>query len=128
MNRYCKKTGVGLVPWGPVAGGTLTRPAAKSQDTARGATSSKALSDTDVEIVNRVEELAKTKGWSMAQVAFVWSKSKTTSPILGISSEDRLKEFVDAVDFELTADEIKHLEEPYQPKPIQGFDQGRTTS
>lgn len=37
----------------------------------------------------------------MAQTAFTWSHSWLTVPILEISSEARLKEFVAAVGFEL---------------------------
>lgn len=86
------------------------------------------MSETDTEIISRVEEVAKKKGWTMAQVAFAWSAGVTTAPILGLSSGDRLKEFVAAVDYELTPEERKYLEEPYKPKPVQGFNQERTTS
>lgn len=132
MNRYCKKTGVGLIPWGPLATGALARPLSENK-TVRAERASERIKDhttseADMETINRVEEVAKKKGWTMAQVAYVWSLSKTTSPILGISSEKRLKEFVDAVDFELTAEEKKFLEEPYKPKAVQGFNQERTTS
>jgi aryl-alcohol dehydrogenase-like predicted oxidoreductase len=44
------------------------------------------LNEGDKEIIDRVEEVAKKKGWSMAQVGTVWSISKVTSPILGINS------------------------------------------
>lgn len=129
MIRFCKKTGVGLVPWGPLAAGALCRPVSQATSTDRGqGNKDKIKSDADTEIINRVEELAKKKGWSMAQVAFAWSAGVTTAPILGLSSEDRLKEFLAAVDYELTPEERKYLEEPYKPKPVQGFNQDRTTS
>lgn len=132
MHRYCKKTGVGLIPWGPIAAGFLARPLAEGKTTRAEQSAGKAEQHTTdeatQEIIKRVEELAKKKGWTMAQVAYVWSRSVTTSPILGISSEARLKEFVDAVDYELTAEEKKYLEEPYTPRPVQGFNQNRTTS
>ena len=129
MIRYCHKTGVGLVPWGPLAAGALCRPVSQLTSTDRGqGNKSKVKTEADAEILNRVEELAEKKGWTMAQVAFAWSAAITTAPILGLSSEERLKEFVAAVDFELTPEEKKYLEEPYQPKPVQGFNQDRTTS
>jgi 1-deoxyxylulose-5-phosphate synthase len=43
-----------------------------------------------------------------------------TAPIVGLNSADRIKEMVEAVNLELTAEEIKHLEEPYVPRPIAG--------
>jgi aryl-alcohol dehydrogenase-like predicted oxidoreductase len=127
--RYCKKTGVGLVPWGPLAAGALCRPVEKLTATDRGQVNKeKERSEADVEIIKRVEELAKKKGWTMAQVAFAWSAGINTAPILGISSEERLKEFMEAVGYALTAEEKKYLEEPYKPKPVQGLNQDRTTS
>jgi aryl-alcohol dehydrogenase-like predicted oxidoreductase len=43
-----------------------------------------------------------------------------TAPIVGLSSEKRILEVVEAVHIELSEDEIKHLEEPYVPKPVSG--------
>jgi len=89
MNPYCNFEGIGLIPWAPIAGGALARPASALTSTVRGE-SREALSETDKVIINRVEELAKKKGWAMAQVATVWSMSKVTSPIIGFSSVGRL--------------------------------------
>lgn len=133
MNRYCKKTGVGLIPWGPIGSGALARPWSEQDKTdrkghANGRAPDHKFSDEDEETIKRVEEVAKKRGWTMAQVAYAWSRSENTSPILGISSEKRLKEFLDAIEFDLTSDEKTYLEEPYKPKPLQGFNQARTTS
>jgi len=43
-----------------------------------------------------------------------------TAPIVGLNSEERIKEVVEAVNLELTEAEIKELEEPYVPRPIAG--------
>ena len=43
-----------------------------------------------------------------------------TAPIVGLNSEERIKDMVAAVNLELTAEEIKHLEEPYVTRPIVG--------
>ena len=40
----------------------------------------------DDEIVRRVEEVSKKRGWSMAEVALAWATAKTDSPITGVSS------------------------------------------
>lgn len=42
--------------------------------------------ECDKEIISRVEELARKRGWSMAQVALTWSKAKVTAPIVGANS------------------------------------------
>jgi aryl-alcohol dehydrogenase-like predicted oxidoreductase len=132
--RYCKKTGVGLIPWSPLAAGGLCRPASQQLGTTTRAEQNvdklkrQSTAQADVEIINRVEEIAKKKGWTMAQVAFAWVKQGTTAPILGVSTEARLQEFVAAIDFRLTPDEKFYLEEPYETKSVHGFDQDRTTS
>jgi aryl-alcohol dehydrogenase-like predicted oxidoreductase len=43
-----------------------------------------------------------------------------SAPIVGLSSVERIKEVVEAVNLELTEDEIKNLEEPYSPRSISG--------
>lgn len=45
---------------------------------------------------------------------------EVSAPIVGLSSVERLKDAVAAVNLELSEDEIKELEEPYVPKPIFG--------
>jgi 1-deoxyxylulose-5-phosphate synthase len=49
-----------------------------------------------------------------------WLIVVVTAPIVGLNSEDRIKEIVAAVNLELTEEEKKHLEEPYVPRPISG--------
>jgi aryl-alcohol dehydrogenase-like predicted oxidoreductase len=95
------------------------------------------MKESEKTIVNRVEEIAKKRGVSMAQVATAWVLSKegtsflvpnwdwswrvaVTAPIVGLNSEERIKDMVAAVNLELTEDEKKYLEEPYVPRPIAG--------
>jgi len=122
MNAYCNFEGIGLIPWGPVANGHLARPlgvdSARSEGT-KGTPFELKHSDADKEIINRVEELSKKKGWAMAQVALAWMNTKVTAPIVGISSEKRLVEAI-IPDKTLTPEEIKYLEEPYMPKKVVG--------
>ena len=74
----------------------------------------------DEEIIGRVEKVAKDKGVSMANVATAWVLSKGCAPIVGLNSEKRVQEAVEAIKLKLTEEEIKYLEEPYAPKRIQG--------
>jgi aryl-alcohol dehydrogenase-like predicted oxidoreductase len=43
-----------------------------------------------------------------------------TAPIVGLNSEDRINDMVEASNLELTEEEIKSLKEPYVPRPIVG--------
>ena len=56
----------------------------------------------------------------MSQVAMAWASKRVTSPIIGFSSVERLDEALSARGKELTQDEEKYLEEPYQPLEIEG--------
>ncbi|KAF8209106.1 NADP-dependent oxidoreductase domain-containing protein [Mycena galopus ATCC 62051] len=122
MIPYCKDHGIGIIPWGPLAAGALTRPlgveTARS-DAAKGTVFESKYSDADKAIIGRVEELAKKKGCTMSQIALTWVQMKIDSPIVGISSVERLDQSI-IKDVELTAEEVKYLEEPYVPKAVRG--------
>jgi len=122
MNKYCEYKGIGLIPWGPLAAGQLAKPVSGSSlrvDSAVGTPFEMKKSDADKEVINRVEQLAKKKGWLMAQVAIAWINTKVSSPIIGFSSVKRIEEAI-IPDKTLTEEEIKFLEEPYQVKTIGG--------
>lgn len=121
MNRFCYDNGVGLIPWGPLAQGSLARPVAQTGQTTR--SEGRPIStEADTTIINRVQELADKKGWPMAHVALAWINQRISSPIIGFSSTKRIDEAVEANGKELSEDEEKYLEEPYQPKKVMGFD------
>ncbi|KAJ7447183.1 aryl-alcohol dehydrogenase [Mycena latifolia] len=121
-----KHFGVGIIPWSPLARGLLTRPLAQLKETSRGTGdpfvgmyNSGAAAAT---IVGRVEEVAKKRGVSMAQVALAWSMCTdgVTAPIIGTTSVEKLKDSIAAVHLKLTPEEMKYLEEPYQPLQVAG--------
>ncbi|KAH7923715.1 aryl-alcohol dehydrogenase [Leucogyrophana mollusca] len=119
-----KLFGVGSIPWSPLARGLLTRPL--GEQTIRGKTdltiNSYVQHESDKVIVTRLEEVAKKRGATMAQIALAWSMAKdgVTAPIVGTTSLDNLKDLLGAIHIKLTDEEIKFLEEPYQPKSVIG--------
>ncbi|KAJ7113385.1 NADP-dependent oxidoreductase domain-containing protein [Mycena epipterygia] len=122
-----KHFGVGSIPWSPLARGALSRPLSLSQKTTRGNSDAVPAnvytqSAASQAIVSRVEEVAKKRGISMAQAAVAWvmSKDGVTAPIVGTTSLDNLADIIGAIHVKLTEEEIKHLEEPYQPVAIFG--------
>jgi aryl-alcohol dehydrogenase-like predicted oxidoreductase len=127
LNFFARETGVGLMPWSPLARGALARPPPELNGSGPALTTRQAMeredpnyavTDTDRLVIQRVHEIAQNRGWTMAQVAYVWVKEKTTSPLVGIHSLDRLKEYVDAArgDWKLSTEEEEYLEELYVPK------------
>ncbi|KAJ5168351.1 Versiconal hemiacetal acetate reductase [Penicillium canariense] len=125
MIPYCLDSGVGLIPWSPMARGVLARPW-DSRSTVRENTDGaiKMLvrnreTEADKAIVDRVEELAGKKGVSMAQIALAWSLShQNECPIVGLNSATRIDEAVASLKVKLSPEEIQYLEEPYIPKTI----------
>ncbi|KAK7458085.1 hypothetical protein VKT23_009991 [Stygiomarasmius scandens] len=117
-----KLFGVGAIPWSPLARGLLTRPL--SQQTKRAETDAffKTYMNAEGtrEIVDRVEELAKRKGVTMAQIATAWviNRPGVSAPIIGTTSLDNLGDLIAAMNIELAADEMRYLEEPYKPQGI----------
>ncbi|OBT66865.1 hypothetical protein VE03_04145 [Pseudogymnoascus sp. 23342-1-I1] len=119
MIKFCKQTNVAVIPWGPLAEGQLARPLQVRGTTTR-SEGSPELRKESAEIINRVEELAKKKGWTMAQVTLAWTMKRVTSPIIGFSSAERIDDALSARGKELTAEEEKYLEEVYTPLEIEG--------
>jgi aryl-alcohol dehydrogenase-like predicted oxidoreductase len=120
MNKYCNFTGVGLIPWGPLAAGQLARPAKDTKSTVRSKAGQASTGLQNDEITGRVQELAEKKGWKMSQVALTWIAKRVSSPIVGFSSVERMDEALDLKDKALTEDDEKFLEELYKPMAIQG--------
>ncbi|KAI0697099.1 Aldo/keto reductase [Cerioporus squamosus] len=123
MYPTLKMFGVGSLPWSPLGRGLLTRPA--NEATHR--------SKTDVflhifqvpfiqTLTSRIEELAKKKGVSMAQISVAWVMARpgVTAPIIGTTSLANLEDILNSLDVTLTSEEMQYLEEPYQPVKIIG--------
>jgi aryl-alcohol dehydrogenase (NADP+) len=128
MIPLCLDEGIGLIPWSPLARGFLAgnRNRETRGETLRAQSDEYAhmlyYQDSDFKIVDRVMELAGRKGTTAAQLALAWilHKPGVAAPIIGASKIKQLEESVDALNIELTAQEISYLEELYQPHPILG--------
>ncbi|MGH9045863.1 MAG: aldo/keto reductase [Acidimicrobiales bacterium] len=125
MLPLCVDQGVGVIPWSPLARGRLTREwgeaTNRSENDAFGSTLYN--ESTDRRIVERVAEIADERDVSRAQVALAWllSKRGVTSPIIGATKPEHLEDAISAVELELSDEETKRLEEPYQPHSVAGF-------
>ncbi|EIW54241.1 Aldo/keto reductase [Trametes versicolor FP-101664 SS1] len=78
--------------------------------------------EANLQVVDRVEELAKRKGVKMAQVALAWifAKPGVSAPIIGTTNLSNLEELLGALDIKLSEEEVKYLEEPYKPMVVVG--------
>ncbi|KAG8946618.1 hypothetical protein FRC04_011512 [Tulasnella sp. 424] len=117
--------GVGMINWSPNAGGNLARPLATQTERSETGMLTKIMAGAPFfpNINQRIETIAKNRNISMAQVVLAWSLSKNfiTAPIVGTTSLDKLRDSVGAVHVILTEEEVKSIDELYQPQPIFGF-------
>ena len=74
----------------------------------------------DMEIIQRVSEIAKNYDVSMTEVSLAWLLTKVTSPIVGATKLHHVEGAVNSVDLTLTADDISYLEEPYVAHDLVG--------
>ncbi|MCU1569742.1 MAG: alcohol dehydrogenase [Naasia sp.] len=127
MLPYCLDSGVGVIPWSPLARGRLTRD--WDEETARtssddfGRTLYTQAEESDRRVASAVAAVAAERGIPRAQVALAWllSRPAVTAPIVGATKPAHLADAVAAVDVQLTEDEVRRLEESYVPHRPVGF-------
>jgi 1-deoxyxylulose-5-phosphate synthase len=124
MHPFCLETGVGVIPWSPLARGRLTRPPGQHTTTRSGSDTiaERMYGDADDAVVRAVADVATARGLPMAQVALAWmlGKDAVSAPIVGATKPGHVEDAVAALDVELTADEIAALEAPYVAHPVLG--------
>ncbi|TVY07797.1 aldo/keto reductase [Paenibacillus cremeus] len=126
MLPLCRSEQIAVIPWSPLARGRLTRDwdetSERSLTDEFGKRLYTAMAEADRKVVERVTEVAATRGVPRAQVALAWvlQKSPVTAPIVGATKPHHLEDAVAAVSLKLTPEEIASLEEPYVPHPIMG--------
>lgn len=129
MFPLCETEGIGVIPWSPLARGFLAgnRNKAEKGETTRAKSDSFAhglyYQESDFQVVDRVTEVARARGVSHAQVALAWvlQRPGVTSPIIGATKAHHLEEAIKAEALRLTKDEVKKLEEAYQPHAVLGM-------
>lgn len=129
MLPFCEHTGVGVIPWSPLARGRVTRPwdasgsGSRAQTDEFGKTLYKQDEDANRAIVDAVEAVATERGVPMAQVALAWvaGKPAISAPIVGATKEHHIDDAVAAASLTLTDDEVTRLESAYTPRVPSGF-------
>jgi aryl-alcohol dehydrogenase-like predicted oxidoreductase len=131
MIPLCISEKIGLIPWSPLARGFLTgsrKRGDKAGDTIRAKTDEYAqglyYKESDFVVVDRITEIAKQRGVNNAQIALAWvlAKPGVTAPIIGASKLSHLEDGIHALNIKLTPEEMKALEEPYEPHPVLGHE------
>lgn len=127
MLPLCYQEGIAVIPWSPLARGRLTRPWGETTARLVSDEVGKKLYDdseqSDAQIAERLAAIAEEVGATRAQVALAWllSKPGVAAPIIGTSREEQLEELLQAVDLELTPEQIAEMEMPYKQHAVVGF-------
>ncbi|MFI6095387.1 aldo/keto reductase [Lentzea sp. NPDC051213] len=123
MLPLCADQGIAVIPWSPLARGRLTRDwDAVTARTETDEFGSSLYVSSDQATVERVASVASARGVSRAQVALAWllRNPVVTAPIVGVTKPGHLDDAVASLEFQLTDDEVKLLEEAYEPHRIAG--------
>ncbi|OAN34046.1 aldo/keto reductase [Microbacterium sp. H83] len=127
MHPFCLDTGVGVLPWSPLARGRLTRDweetTARTESDAFGKTLYRREEDSNRAIVDAVARVASERGVSRAQVALAWvaQQSAVTAPIVGATKASHISDAVAAAGIRLEDAELDALESAYTPREPEGF-------
>jgi aryl-alcohol dehydrogenase (NADP+) len=128
MLPLCRASGLGVIPWSPLARGFLAgnRSRDGGGETVRAGTDDFAghmyYQPEDFDVVDRVAAVAERRGVSPAQVALAWlvHQPGVTAPIIGASKPHHLPEAVAAMDLVLDDEELAELAAPYRPHAVLG--------
>ncbi len=129
MLPLCKAEGIGVLPWSPLARGLLTGGRSRSDmfPTTRAQTDDYSRSiyyrDEDFDVIEALDGVASQRGASNARIALAWllAQPEVTAPIIGATKIRHIEEAVEALDIDLSKEELEALEAPYRPHPVLGM-------
>lgn len=115
----CRELGIGFVAYSPLGRGFLTGQIKKFEDLAADdyrRTSPRFQGENfqkNLEMVQRIEEIAQEKGCLSAQLALAWvlAQGEDIVPIPGTKQRKYLEQNAAAVDVELTPDDLQRIDE-----------------
>lgn len=124
MIPFCKEENIALTPYSALAGGRLAKYRGETSKRLEEDSYAKFKYDKTVEldqlIIDRVVELSKKYGVSMAEISLAWLLTKVTSPIVGATKVSQVEGMAKAVDLTLSDEDISYLEELYIPHQLVG--------
>lgn len=124
MLRLCREDKITATPYGGLAGGQLGAPPQALEDLSGEGIKQENrayLMRLQVLTIRRVEEVARRRSVSMAQVSIAWLLSKGTVPVIGASTPEQVTDAAAACSLALTEEEIHYLEAPGLPQPESGW-------
>lgn len=120
----CAEDNIALTPYSALASGRLSRLEGVESLRLKEDAYAKGKYDTTAEqdriIIDRVAELAARRCVSMTEISLAWLLTKVTAPVVGATKKHHIDGAVKAVNLTLSDDEIRYLEESYQPHRLVG--------
>jgi aryl-alcohol dehydrogenase-like predicted oxidoreductase len=119
LEEVCRRYGLGVIPYSPLAGGFLTGkydPDEPIPEGSRGTSSSRIRrymkDETSLEVVRAVTDVAQRMKVAPSQVALRWllQRPNITSPIIGPKSVEQLVDNLGALSLELTAEQLERVQ------------------
>ncbi len=112
----CTKYGLGVIPYSPIAGGLLSgkyRRGVKVQEGTRGWNLRHALIEKNFLIIDKLDEIAQTRGKTVLQVALAWIMQQPgiTCPIVGANTVEQWREIAGVIGWRLNEEEVARLRE-----------------
>jgi len=128
VNPLCRDEGLGLLPWSPLARGFLAgnRSGPGGEEDRPGQTDGFTEylyePEVDVDVIDRLAEVAEAEGEKSARVALAWllHKPGVTAPILGAPTPEHLEDPLAAAQLSLSREETERLDEPYLHQAVAG--------
>jgi aryl-alcohol dehydrogenase-like predicted oxidoreductase len=114
--------GLGIVPWGPLAGGFLSGKYRRGERPHEGRIATTPDRDEEAwhrrnternwQIIDAVDQIAQARGKSQAQVALAWLlvQPGVVAPIVGARTPEQLTDNLGATGWELTGEELSQLD------------------
>jgi aryl-alcohol dehydrogenase-like predicted oxidoreductase len=118
----CREENVGVLPWSPLSGGFLSGKYRRDNPNPEGARRTNfqfpAIDEArKFDAVDTLDEIAKRKAASVAQVALAWllAQSGVTSIIIGANKMSQLEDNLKAADLQLSPEEVEQLSRTTAP-------------
>src|SRR3954454_20655728 len=122
----CKRYGMGVIPWSPLAGGWLSGKWRKGQDAPGSSRAERlphrfdlslAANQRKLDAVEQLAQLAEQAGLSLIHmaIAFVMRHPAVTAPIIGPRTMEQLESQLGAAEVELSDDVLDRIDEIVPP-------------
>ena len=120
MIPYCEHQGIALTSFSPLARGWLSGARNELRASCDTYYNRNYGDDVDLNIVAKVQSIARDRGVSNSQVAIAWvlSKKAISAPIISAPTTEQLDLNIKSLEVQLTEEEIESLDVLYHPRDL----------